>query len=384
MAFASSNRTALRVVKETVFNTTPASPVLDPIRYTGESLNFNLSNITSNEIRSDRMTSDLIQVQSDASGDINFELSYGSFDELIEGAMASTYGTVTNVTATDIDASATDDSFNSVASAFGNIVDGQWIRVSGFSNSANNGVFKVTTATSAKLIVGSTLVTESAGPSVTVKAEMARNGTELMSFTFQKHLQDPTTPTFFNFTGARVGSMSLDFQTGQILTGSLSVMAIGASTDTSQLSGATVNPSSSSDVMNAVSNLSLITIDGSPSTAKFSSLTLNLNNNLRAQDAIGSLEHVGVALGRLEVTGNISIYFEDSTMYDKYLNATSFALSFAVQDSSLNTYVFTMNNVKFESGTVVSGGLDTDVLLEASWRAIVDPATSSMIQIDRI
>lgn len=60
MAFqpGTSNRTAIRFVSETDFNSIPANPVFQSLRYTGESVAYNRRNITSNEIRSDRMTAD--------------------------------------------------------------------------------------------------------------------------------------------------------------------------------------------------------------------------------------------------------------------------------------------------------------------------------------
>lgn len=88
---ATSNRTALRIVKEVVAGTTPANPAFKDLRYTSEGLNFNQSKIVSNEIRADRNTSDLITVSADASGEINGELSFNSFDDFIEAAFASTF-----------------------------------------------------------------------------------------------------------------------------------------------------------------------------------------------------------------------------------------------------------------------------------------------------
>jgi hypothetical protein len=153
--------------------------------------------------------------------------------------------------------------------------------------------------------------------------------------------------------------------------------------DTNAISGQSVTDNFTNTPMNAVSNVLDIAIDDTNATARFSSLSLELNNNLRAQDAIGSLAHIGIALGRLEVTGGINLYFEDSSMYDLYLNGTGFTLSFRVKDISNNHYIVTVPNVKFESGTIVAGGLDQDVALDATWRAIMDPATNTMISIDR-
>lgn len=388
MSLASSNRMAVRRVKESVFGTIPASPVLLDTRYTGESFNYNISNIVSEEIRADRMVSDLIQVQSDASGDINVELSYGSYDDFIEGALADTFAADLGISGTDIAADSPGDQFTSSTTDFASagLVVGQWFRVSGFTDTTINKYYKAVSvaANAVGVVAGSLTATEAAGNAVSVDGSMIRNGITESSFSIQKHIQDATVPTFINFNGTRIGSMSLTFATGQILTGAFSLMALGATVSTSQLAGATVTPVGSTGVLNAVDNVAEIYEDDTLSSSNFSNLTLNINNNLRAQDAIGSLPHVGIALSRLEVTGDISIYFEDNVLYDKYVNATQFSLSFRVQDAAGNAYIVTLPAVKFESGSVVSGGLDQDIILEASWRAIADPTTNCMVQIDRI
>jgi len=93
-----SNRVGLRFIEETTWNSLPGTPTLAPIRFTGESLIPNVENITSEEIRSDRMVTDLIQVSRSNTGGFDFELSYGTFDSLIEGALFSTWaGTGSNI-----------------------------------------------------------------------------------------------------------------------------------------------------------------------------------------------------------------------------------------------------------------------------------------------
>lgn len=388
MAFGTSNRAAVRAVKETVFGQTPASPTLKPIRYTGESLNFNIENVTSAEIRSDRMIDSLIQTGADASGDVEFELSYESFDDYLESALASTYQTAVAIAAaTDISAANADNSYNSTTTNFTteNMTVGQWIKVEGFTEAANNGYVKLVSIAANKIVVaGATLADEASGDSINMDGTMLRNGTTLSSFTVQKHLQDLATPLFINYTGARVGALNLNFQANQILTGSISLMALAAATSTSQFGSATIDPATTTEAMNAVGNITSIWIDDAASSAYFSDMSLNLDNSLRPQDAIGTLGHVGVALGTLQLSGNINIYFEDSTMYDKYLNGTAFSIAMAVQDTAGNAYIITLPKVKFETGEVVSGGLDTDIMLNATWRAIKDATTSCMIQIDKI
>jgi hypothetical protein len=160
-------------------------------------------------------------------------------------------------------------------------------------------------------------------------------------------------------------------------------MGLGASVNTTGVAGQTEVPAPTNEVMNAVSNVLQIEFDGVVSTAYFNTLNLSINNNLRAQNAIGSLPHVGIALSRLEVTGEAELYFQNNDEYTKYLNATAFSMSFRVEDSTGQSYVFTLPKVKYETGEVVAGGLDQDVFQRSTIRAIRDPLTDSMIQIDK-
>lgn len=313
MAFQSgtSNRTAVRFVKETEFKTTPTNPALQNMRYTGESVAYNRQNITSNEIRADRMTADLITVGADVSGDLSFELSYASFDDLIAAALCS-----------------------------------DW--------SAPDG------------------------------ASSIKNGADLVSFTIQKHFQDLAAPIFQNFIGCRIGGMTLDFQTAQILTGTFTVMGCDASIGTSQIAGATIeSPGLGNQPMNAVSNLSSIQKDGVEMPAKIRTMSLELTNNLRGQEAIGSLGYIGIALGRLEITGAIELYFEDASEYQTFLNNDDFRFSFVVEDADGNSYEFVLPRVKYEEGTILSGGLDQDLMVSGRWRAIFDSVEDCMIEIVR-
>lgn len=314
MAFqpGSTNRTALRFVKETVFKTTPATPALQSLRYTGESVAYNRRNITSNEIRDDRMTADLITVGADVAGDLNVELSFASFDQLIAAALCSTFGAPTA------------------------------------------GVSSI------------------------------KNGVELQSFTIQKHFQDLAIPIFQNFVGCRIGGLTLDFQTGQILTGVFNVMGCQATTGTSQITGATIeNPGQGNEPMNAVTNLSGIEKDGVAMAAKIRSMSMELTNNLRGQEAVGTLGYIGIALGRLEITGNIELYFENATEYQTFLDNDDFSFSFVVQDVDGNSYQFNFPRVKYEEGNILSGGLDQDLMVNGRWRAIFDATENCMIEIVR-
>ena len=88
-----SSQTRLAYITESTWGTTPATPVFLEQRFVSEGMNANIDTVTSNEIRSDRNVADVVQVGSSAGGSVDFELTYGSFDDWLESLMYSTWST---------------------------------------------------------------------------------------------------------------------------------------------------------------------------------------------------------------------------------------------------------------------------------------------------
>lgn len=89
-----ANRTRLVYATESTWNT-PATASMTELRFTGESLIPEIETINSAELRSDRMISDVIQISRQNSGGFDFELSYSTFDSLLESAMFNAWATDT-------------------------------------------------------------------------------------------------------------------------------------------------------------------------------------------------------------------------------------------------------------------------------------------------
>jgi len=394
MALASSNREKISIAPETVPGTADANFYDNStvIRFKDETLNGNLSYINSEEIRSDRQLTDLVQVSLEASGDLVIELSYGSYDDLIESLMGSTFSTPDasySATAT-VDANNT---LNSSAAFSALPAKGQWVKISGRTNTANNGYFQVskTVDPTSSIITfeGTPLTIDATSESTTIaESAMLRMGTTDQSFTIVKEFSDTSPVTYFTFVGMRVSSMSLSLAVGSILTGSFSFMGQTYTASTTAPDGTLGNetPALTTSVMNSVGSIANIWFDGADAFGAgtfFSNLTLDVDGALRMQNAIGYLGSVGIGQGRFNVSGNISIYFKDLSVYNKYINDNSFKLAFSVQDTAGNAYIFSMGNVKLESATVTAGGSDQDVVIDATYRGSMDANTLTMLQIDR-
>jgi len=89
-----ANRVSIKYVPETVYGTTPAdSADWQALRFTSSSLAAAPQTVISNELRSDRMVTDLIKVGEQVSGEIAIEHSMTSFDDLLEAALLGTWDT---------------------------------------------------------------------------------------------------------------------------------------------------------------------------------------------------------------------------------------------------------------------------------------------------
>lgn len=390
-----SNRSQLAYVAETTWGTTPGTATLKKLRFTDESLSFNIENIQSNEIRSDRQTQDLIQTGADCSGGVNFELSYAAQDDLIAAALWDAWvgvggGAVAEITSADSPSDfvlvATNNTITLGASISHSILAGQWIELTG--STADDGYHLVTNVTGQVLTVASTpgiTTGETLGTSeaATIRGSRLRNGTTEYPFSIERYHADKT--QYFGFTGMVVNSLSINAAAASILTGSFDFIGKSGTRGGTSI-GATYTSAPTNDVMNAVANVAQI-MEGATlaqiSGIFIQELSFTLNNNVRGLQAIGVLGNADLGVGNCEVTGTLNMYFQNGNIYDKYIAGTESGMSFKVQDLAGNAYIFTFPRVKFQSDAINVSGLNTDVMENLEWQAIRHATYNYTIGIDR-
>ncbi len=308
---ASSDQTVLRYIKEVTAGTTPTTPALKQLRYTSESLKYNISNTKTAEIVPTRVETDLIQTSSNAAGDINFELSYTSFDDWLEAALCGTWTADTG------------DQFN------------------------------------------------------------LDNGQVLRSWAVQKHFVDMTTPQFHMYNGCVIDGLKLQMDVGKIITGAFSLTGFGATVSTTQVTGATFPAVSTTTPMNAVTNLQNFSIGGVPYTGCISALSIDIKNGVRPRMCVGSIKPTAMSLGKLEISGRMEFYFTEGSNFATFVAGSEFAIAFDIVDPAGNKYLFTIPRAKFETGEVVAGGTNSDVMFSATWRALYDGVATRVMRITR-
>lgn len=396
MALASSNRAQLRYMLETAFGVTPTVGNPNDLRMTGESLAFALTSDTSKEIRSDRQVTDLILTGASASGGVNFELSYKEFDTLFEAAFMGTwnhFGTdgLGATLSLDIDSAAgtlTASVAPSGANAFTNLSVGQYFKLVAPGDAADGAFLMVGSRTTTVITVSAATPIPGSGSRTAVtgcrlKSSRLTNGVVERSFTIERALED--VGQYFAYRGMALSKLSLSFQSSAIVGGSMDFMGKDSVRGTATTLPGTSVASQTYDIMNAVSGVGNLMENGAPLAGTFiKSLKFDLDNKLRARDAIGTLGAISIGTGTLEVTGEMEVYLNDGSLYDKFVNNVGTSISWVSMDGERNGYAFQFPNVEFNDAKVQAGGLDQDVMLTMPFTAIMDPVTGKTIIMDRL
>lgn len=397
MALASSNRAQVRFIPEATFGVTPNTGNCINLRATGETLAYEIQTTNSQEIRSDRQITDVVQTGASTSGGINIEFSAQEYDPFIEAVLQGTWahygtdglGTAASVTIDSTARTLTWGAAPTGANVLTNLEVGQWFKLIAPSDAADKAYLKVLSRTATSITVDTATPIPGTGSrasvaNVQIKTSRIKNGTTQRSFSIEKEFADVT--QFFLYKGMTANKMSLQFQSGSIVGGSFEFMGtVSQRSGTRQLPGTPV-ASKTFDVMNAVSGVGNVYEAGVPLTNTFiKSINLDVDNALRGQDAIGTMGFVGIASGTISVGGSVEMYLADGTMYDKLVGNTASSLSWFVRDNTVdkNGYVITANKVKFSGGGVTAGGLNQDVMLSMNWQGLMD-SNGYTIYIDRL
>jgi len=224
------------------------------------------------------------------------------------------------------------------------IAVGDYVKVSGFGTSytANNGFFKVTARGADLLTLGEakdpvsgdsllTAATSQAGITVQ-RCSYCITGSTEKSLAFEDAYLG--TSLYWEALGCVANGMTLDIGLDSIVTcgfdfvaksvvGPAAVKYAGSYTEAS-----VTLPIRATDCV--------VAIDATP-VATITSLQLAMANDRSPQFSIGLAEATGIAYGRSNLTGNLSMYVEGSSFWTKYAAETRIALGLKFLDSAGTT-----------------------------------------------
>lgn len=378
-----TTRVQLAYAKETAFNTKVTAANLQIIRKLSEDLALSSEVNVSGELNADRQTLGIRRVRSSTAGPVNYELSYGTYDDWIKSALCSDsdWGTPVTVTASTISAASADNSISDSANGFGSIEVNEWIKISGFTGAAigNNGYAKVATTAAGKITVaGKTLVTAAAGDPITiVQGASIVNGTALDTYNLERKYADLTQEIAL-FKGMAINQWSVDMPVTGAITGAFNWM--GASEESLTTSGGTgyTNPTTTRHFTSMDKELLL----ENEADMDIRAFNFSLDNQLHQRLIAGPSGVVSMGSGAIRVEGSMEAYYASKAIYEKYVNETVTKLAFAIEDPDAKAYIFDFPQVAFGSGNR-SGSQSPDVLAKLSWTAYKHPTEAITIRVVR-
>lgn len=375
MTLASGANVSLSYVEETTRGETPISPSMKPLRLISRPINKTKTALVSQERRADRQIASVRHGFNSVDANFGFELSLGSFDDVMEAALSGTWASSPTDSAATLQAEATGNYLIRPSGSF--IADGFYVgavvNIAGFATSANNGRTVVTGVEALQLKVAKTLTDEAAnaGATVTALGQTLKVGATLRTFTIERRFTD--IGQYQVFRGVAVNNFSVNIQPDQIIGGNLEWIGMSGG-DFSNISIGVPSAASSNEPL--VSFQADLYLEGERQ-AVVTGLNFQLANGRTTQPVVGSVFSPDVFEGTCQVTGQFTAFFEDPLLYNYFNDETEATLTMVLNDMNGTDFInFCWPRVKVNSGDM-DPPQEGPITTNFNFQALVDSISQS-------
>ena len=183
----------------------------------------------------------------------------------------------------------------------------------------------------------------------TYSTNVLKIGTTPKYFSFEDAANDIA--QFRLFTGMAVSSLNVSIAPNQMVTGTFDL--VGKTMTQAGTTASTGGAPTASSTNAPFDSYSGTITDGGSGLAIVTSLDFSLTNSFAPTFVIGSDSAQQLEFGRAVVEGTMTVYYEDATLINKFLNETESALSVSVDDpTGASTYTFDFPRVKYNGAAV--------------------------------
>lgn len=298
---ASGSRHSLYMVAEATYGITPATPSMSAVRLNSTNIGLAKNTLQSEELRSNRQIAGFRHGTEQTGGDISVEVSYGSFDEILEAVLCGTWAT-----------------------------------------------------------------------------DVLKAGTTRRSFSLLRHFADITDKPYHLINGVEFNTMKLSINTENIVTMTFGTVGKTLSISATVPTGATLGTPGTTQAMDGLTG---VIKEGGTTIAVVTEVELTLENGIEPRFVIGSKNTIRPSIKQSIVTGQITAFFESSTLLEKFLKESSSSLEFEIGDT-VNKYNFKIPNLKYTGGQPDVQGAG-DIPLSMPFQALYSSADGSQIIITR-
>ena len=299
---ADSLRHALGFIAESVYGTTPATPAFQLLRNTGCTLAITKDGVLSEEAHSDRQIRELRHGNRQCGGEISGELSYGTYDDLLQAVLGGTW-----------------------------------------------------------------------------TSDVLKAGTERRSFSMIRQFQDLATKDNHLFTGCELNSWSLSASSGQIIKTGFGIVGQDMAISDDPPAGSTFPVVTTTNVFDTFTG---VLKENNTTIAVVTEISLALDNGLNPLFVIGSDKTILPSISKSNLTGSMTVFFQDATLLEKFLDETASDIELTLIDPAGNSYEILLPNIKYTGGQPDTAS-EGEITLTMPFQALYDATEATNIKITR-
>lgn len=340
MSLATGAKSALRVKEETSYGVAPSGN-WEEMSFNSESLQNQINTVISNEVKANRTVGSIRGGNKMAGGSIGMDV-YSSklglfYRHLLRASAVSTTVTVAALSATTLTRGTYVSSNTKV-----------YVAVNGGAVTAGD-VTTGLTHTTGEVALTNVTFQYVCATAASVYQHLLVGDADLptVGLAFEKSVKGSTAQTYFPYLGGRVGEMNFQIPQEGIVTIDMAMLfKSGSDGSVSSLAG---TPTSTAD--EPVTGFNTEIVVNSVVQSIIQSGSIRITNNLDANAfVVGSRSRKDIPLGRREVTGSLTQFFEDLTAYNLFIGETSFPILASFLYNGCFTEI-SMPECKFTGGT---------------------------------
>lgn len=374
--------------KETTWGTLAGATLGKQLRRVTADFNLTKEAYESNELRTDRQVADFRHGVRMAEGSLNGELSPKTYSDFMQSLVARDFTAGVTATGASITIAGTGPTYTVTRAAGSFITDGfqvgDVVRLTAGTFNVNNLnknlLIASMTATVLTVVVlnGSALTAEGPIASATVavtgkKTFVPASGHTDDSYTIEEFYSDISQSEVY--TGMKVGSMNVQLPATGLTTVDFSFMGKDLTSKGTTQYFTSPAAQGTEGIFAAVNGVVLV---GGQRIALITSADFSVERALENATAVGSNAVADIFTGRIRVSGNMSVYFEDAAFRNYFDNeqTISVVLTLTADSTATSNFVsFTLPKVKINSFTKADAELG--IVAQASFQALLNDVTTA-------
>lgn len=298
--------------------------MLQTLRSTSRAVNLQKEVLTSEEVDTEtRQVSDVRHGFNQVVGNPGFQLSRSDYRDLIEAAFGAVFTAPTAVSGVDLATTQGTKTYTRASGSFSadGYRVGDIIIVAGFTNTESNGLKTIATVGTTTITVVEDIGADevaAAGRTIQMQGKRCDIGTTLSTLYVERHLL--ATGKYQKFNGVTPNQLAMSIAPRAIVNGTMDLLGMSAKPVASASESGEDPISKSAASPYAAFDGKLY--EGAALIAVVTGLEWTLANNRSLEPVIGSKFSPDVFEGDAVVTGQVTAFFENDTLLNKFINET--------------------------------------------------------------